>query len=109
MYNSRDTLIPVIGLSRWGREHPILQEERLVTRKALFEEMGFASLILAVKAILVEDGINFLFGLGGDVEVQVLVTVGDVLAQINLARVDVAGEGLAPVVHNDVSLLIHLG
>ena len=47
VYSSCHTLIPIVCSSGSHGEHSVLQEEGLVSREALFEEMGFAGLILS--------------------------------------------------------------
>ena len=79
VHGSRHTLVPVVGFSRSRGESSILQEEGLVPRKSMFEEVRLPSLILTSQAALMEDGVEFTFCLGGDVIVQVFVPVGDVL------------------------------
>ena len=108
MHGSRHTLVPVVGLSRLRGEGSILQEEGLVPRKSMFEEVRLPSLILTSQAVLMEDGIKFPFCLGGDVKVQVFVLVGDVLPEINLSRVNLAVEHLFPVICQHTALVIHL-
>ena len=58
MYNSRHTLIPVIGLPGARGEHPILEEKGLVPREALFKEVSLAGLILPTETVLVQDGVK---------------------------------------------------
>ena len=74
----------------------------------MFEEVHLPSLILASQAVLMEDGVKFPFGLGGDVIVQIFIPVGDVLPEINLSRVNLAAEHLFPVIHQHKALVIRL-
>ena len=84
--------ITVISLSRSCREDSVLQEEGLVARHALFEEVGLSGFFVASKALLMQDGVELPFRLSRDVMVEELIAVGDVFLQLNLARVYLAGE-----------------
>ena len=55
-----------------------------------------------------EDGVEFPLRLRGDVIVQILVAVGDVLPEIDLTRVDLSGEHLAPIISEHAAFLVHL-
>ena len=106
MHGSGHTLIPVISLSGSCGEGPILKEKGLVPRKSVLEEVGLPSLILSSQTILVKDSVELPLGLRGDVIVQVLVSVGDVLSEINLAGMDPTGEHLFPIVSQHTTLVI---
>ena len=53
---------------------------------------------LSPEAVLIEDGVEFLLRLRGDFIVQILIAVGDVLPEIDLARVNLSGEHLALII-----------
>ena len=55
-----------------------------------------------------ENCVEFPFGLGGDVIVQIFVPVGDVLPEVNLSWVNFAVEHLLPVVGQHTALVICL-
>ena len=108
VHGSRHTLVPVVGFSRSRGESPILQEEGLVSGKAMFEEVCLQSLILTSQAVLMEDGVEFTLRLGGDVVVQVLIPVGDILPEIHLSGMNLVFEHLLPVVRQHTALVICL-
>ena len=55
-----------------------------------------------------EDSVKFLFGLGGDVIVEVFIPVGDVLPEIDLSGVNLAVEHLFPVIGQHTALVVCL-
>ena len=67
--NPRHTLVPVVRFSRSSGERAILQEKWLISKEALFKEMGLPGLILLAKTVLMGDGIKLFLNLGGDVEI----------------------------------------
>ena len=63
----------------------------------MLEEVGLSSLILSPQTVLVKNGVKLTLRLGGNVEVQVLVPVGDVFPEVDLTRMDLPGEDLSPL------------
>ena len=103
MHNSRHILIPVIGLPGAREEHSILEEKGLIPREALFEEVSLAGLILLTETVLVQDGVKLFLCLLSDIEVQVFISVSNILAQVNFTQVDGAGEYPISIVHNHIA------
>ena len=106
MHSADYTLIPIVFLTRSCREDPVLEEERLVPRQPLFDELSLPGLVLSPEAVLMKDGIKLPLGLGRDVMIKVLIPVGDVLTNVNLAGVDCAGEQVIAVVKDNVALIV---
>ena len=53
-----------------------------------------------------EDGIKLPFGLGGDVEVKIIVPVGDVLPEVDLAGVNLLREHLPSIVGQNTASFV---
>ena len=101
VYYPGTALIPIIDLTRPGREDTILEKEGLIPRNALFNDMPLPGLFLLALALLEEQGVKLFLGLLCQVMVKVFVPIRDVGLHLYFSGVDGAIESGPGVIKDD--------